>query len=525
MPATLPRLGPLPLSASGIQFSSDLLSSLSSGVFRACSITTQNDLGDGGPQAAHEAADDLHKTVSQAVGFFCTWLAFGPARTVAHWILVFFLGLWAGQFIVIGFGLAVAWLEKRTPSWAMVAAVRTGQRTAQSLMVLGPHIHKEYDPVRVRQYLVSGSYLAWLHLVLVSAERMGERWEATYPPRQWEAAVQEAYEYEKLDYTRRQIRLLRIPRQRLFCGHLRCTLVTGLVWVDAICVNQSDAEEKSQQLPLMQDIYSKAKKVVVWPGDDIDPNMVVCTIELVISVSVNFEAPEEEIREFFDDEWDGRAWRAMTKLFENPYFARMWAIQEVDRGANVEIHHGGRSLPWDSFSLVALQCIQARRRAMLYGPKPASLALKSRASDPRDKVFALSGLLDEKNFLPASLLDYSKPAAEVFLETSIILLEQERDPFALLGLAVIDKIHKHIAAAVGSSATEVTTNRVQIAWERSRWYLEAEKLLQFQESPYPYTGQHLREAFWRTVVVDRSNAHDPLLLTLKTAAKSAANSA
>ena len=38
------------------------------------------------------------------------------------------------------------------------------------------------------------------------------------------------------------------------------------VWIDAICINQNDADEKSKQVPLMDQIYSKAKEVFVWLG-------------------------------------------------------------------------------------------------------------------------------------------------------------------------------------------------------------------------------------------------------------------
>ncbi|KAH8885912.1 heterokaryon incompatibility, partial [Thozetella sp. PMI_491] len=39
------------------------------------------------------------------------------------------------------------------------------------------------------------------------------------------------------------------------------------LWIDALCINQSSAEEKSRQIPRMRDIYSKATKVVIWLGE------------------------------------------------------------------------------------------------------------------------------------------------------------------------------------------------------------------------------------------------------------------
>jgi len=38
------------------------------------------------------------------------------------------------------------------------------------------------------------------------------------------------------------------------------------VWVDAICINQDDAMEKNDQVPLMEEIYTWAERVFVWLG-------------------------------------------------------------------------------------------------------------------------------------------------------------------------------------------------------------------------------------------------------------------
>jgi hypothetical protein len=40
----------------------------------------------------------------------------------------------------------------------------------------------------------------------------------------------------------------------------------GILWVDAICINQSDTEEKNRQLWLMRQIYEKASSTIVWLG-------------------------------------------------------------------------------------------------------------------------------------------------------------------------------------------------------------------------------------------------------------------
>ncbi|KAF2208887.1 hypothetical protein CERZMDRAFT_8174, partial [Cercospora zeae-maydis SCOH1-5] len=38
------------------------------------------------------------------------------------------------------------------------------------------------------------------------------------------------------------------------------------LWIDAICINQIDAQEKSSQLALLGRIYSNAAEVLIWLG-------------------------------------------------------------------------------------------------------------------------------------------------------------------------------------------------------------------------------------------------------------------
>ncbi|KAF2108132.1 heterokaryon incompatibility protein-domain-containing protein, partial [Lophiotrema nucula] len=39
-----------------------------------------------------------------------------------------------------------------------------------------------------------------------------------------------------------------------------------IIWIDAVCINQSDNIEKSTQVQMMRSIYSKASKTIVWLG-------------------------------------------------------------------------------------------------------------------------------------------------------------------------------------------------------------------------------------------------------------------
>ena len=48
--------------------------------------------------------------------------------------------------------------------------------------------------------------------------------------------------------------------------HIRKKFGPIKIWIDAICINQNDNNEKRVQLPLMNDIYSNAEVVYIWLG-------------------------------------------------------------------------------------------------------------------------------------------------------------------------------------------------------------------------------------------------------------------
>jgi hypothetical protein len=48
--------------------------------------------------------------------------------------------------------------------------------------------------------------------------------------------------------------------------HLRYDRTVRVIWIDALCINQSDNEEKSWQVQLMREIYQRATFVSIWIG-------------------------------------------------------------------------------------------------------------------------------------------------------------------------------------------------------------------------------------------------------------------
>jgi len=53
-------------------------------------------------------------------------------------------------------------------------------------------------------------------------------------------------------------------------SHLRDKNLERILWVDAICINQADIQERSYQVRSMGKIYSKGSRVIVWLGEAVD---------------------------------------------------------------------------------------------------------------------------------------------------------------------------------------------------------------------------------------------------------------
>jgi hypothetical protein len=114
-----------------------------------------------------------------------------------------------------------------------------------------------------------------------------------------------------------------------------------VLWIDAICVNQQDLEERSSQVKKMPDVYSRAAKVVVWLGpQSYDSAQALECFEIVscnISVDwramkmVPFSAKSKAV-------WSNSSrplpfsdaqLLAISRLLGRSWFERLWIRQEI----------------------------------------------------------------------------------------------------------------------------------------------------------------------------------------------------
>ncbi|KAL1864895.1 hypothetical protein Daus18300_007462 [Diaporthe australafricana] len=117
--------------------------------------------------------------------------------------------------------------------------------------------------------------------------------------------------------------------------HLRHRNQPREIWIDAICINQADLAERSAQVQLMQHIYSKASRVVVWLGEE-EPWGLKNLVKGTNGASgVHYGAV-----------------RVVSNLLGRPWWTRVWVTQELVLARAVMVCCGSQTLGWDRFCSV-----------------------------------------------------------------------------------------------------------------------------------------------------------------------------
>lgn len=121
---------------------------------------------------------------------------------------------------------------------------------------------------------------------------------------------------------------------------------TKLFFVDAICINQSNLNERSSQVQMMGRIFSSATEVVSWIGMS-NCALAFDTIETLYTAA--HEHGSKNLQQLFSSEWmrmrtdlwdvdedlpddliiPNVAWHAIWELLGNEYWRRVWVFQEL----------------------------------------------------------------------------------------------------------------------------------------------------------------------------------------------------
>jgi Heterokaryon incompatibility protein (HET) len=256
------------------------------------------------------------------------------------------------------------------------------------------------------------------------------------------------------------INVYRILRDRSSLWRTRC------LWIDFICINQGDDEEKTKQVRMMKEIYNRALRVVIWLGDGPGAHLIgrlFDEIELAGRYYVNLIADKDFPHNYLLRQISHRSrWVALWNLISHPYFERVWVIQEIAAARKVDIFYGGCYIDWKLLTAVVepfsdadgmreywyLQSTQYQTAVDPTSSVPRGfpnarfidmvsvdiangrvvpllkLLMSCRlwkATKRQDKVFALLGI--SQNYGPIRV-DYHKSCQEVYIETARHLISQ-----------------------------------------------------------------------------------------------------
>lgn len=218
------------------------------------------------------------------------------------------------------------------------------------------------------------------------------------------------------------------------------------VWIDAICINQSDTQERGSQVKIMSAIYQKAAGVIIYLGEDSDDSSI--AIDFVTRLP---SATPSDLRTI------NVPTLALDRLLNRPWFHRIWVIQEALFARRATVHCGTQHFDWHLLRDFANWCeaVHWPRRLPYVVYSLSSDASKKRAGDPaediraqlhearhchatdaRDKIFALlpfldlheSGIILEPNYQHPANNVFTQYAAAIITEVGLDLLQAVQSP-------------------------------------------------------------------------------------------------
>lgn len=283
------------------------------------------------------------------------------------------------------------------------------------------------------------------------------------------------------------------------------------LWIDAVCINQDDNQEKSFQVQRMGDIYKSASTVIVYLGTDSDDSYYLTSFVkdfantcLKVSAMIRPQTYLHENSDFELDYSDDSLWRAahdqlealsdtslirLTTAFASfahrAYWSRLWVVQELLLGkgrlvfvcgrstfqfhevqclfhAMERLDDGKKSRPrfgsddiWDTFEGLVASSMGTTIYRIHYASDNSRIdlagelfsLLRLECMDARDRIY---GLLAVTDWLGEKLpidVDYSKSALELAVEVVPLVIRENFFSCVLVLLELLDVGCAHSAAA------------------------------------------------------------------------------
>lgn len=240
-----------------------------------------------------------------------------------------------------------------------------------------------------------------------------------------------------------------------------------LLWADAICINQQDTDERSQQVRMMRNIFQGARSVYICLGEATDNSdkgfefaKSLCSASRLQAYSSDrrnaISMDPRTLTSYFGvSNLHDESITAFVTISSRPWFRRIWVIQEVAVSSDVEIVCGSASIKWNEFvraieyavevgitamhtnsnlervltmDLTRQEFRESARDSSLDGQGTDLQRLLCRhreyfSTNPRDMVYALIGL--SNNSGPGRLnveVDYRLDTREVYRKLAVAIL-------------------------------------------------------------------------------------------------------
>ncbi|KAI1069336.1 hypothetical protein LB507_008620 [Fusarium sp. FIESC RH6] len=164
------------------------------------------------------------------------------------------------------------------------------------------------------------------------------------------------------------------------------------LWIDAVCIDQTNSEERGHQVARMRDIYHSAWQVVIWLGPSEETSQLAFSALHWLSRESKRDKPMEDFyQESFSIDlrplfimWPKyhspmktEVYKALFHFFTRPYWRRMWIVQEVAMGnPNTPVLCGKECISWnDIYEAVQVIASDESRfgREILDSVQPQSL--------------------------------------------------------------------------------------------------------------------------------------------------------
>ena len=222
-----------------------------------------------------------------------------------------------------------------------------------------------------------------------------------------------------------------------------------LHWIDAICINQADPNEKNRQVLIMSDIFGTAHDVLACVGRHEDDSELVLERFSCYSRDELWIPMSAHLRNRPMDRFE----RAVRRFSSRPYWERVWIVQELLIASRIFICCGTGIVPlrtaagWFScthgltdcpmLELLKLMDSQGRffREDVSVSTKGFTLTSllmltkERQCLDPRDRIYSLVKVIAWPTALPPLTPDYNKSRAQLAAMVIDYLGVHQEEPF------------------------------------------------------------------------------------------------